>query len=142
MFARARATRSFSFANVSQLDVARVVYSIKSNAMGLDGLPLIFIKMILPFIGPVLTHIVNFAFTSSTFPRAWKLSKVLPVHKKSRLRRLEDFRPISILPCLSKVFEILTKEQVISFLDVNRFVDRYQSGFRKEHSTGTALLHI
>lgn len=142
VFAQARAPSSFSFANVPQLDVARVVYSIKSNAIGLDGLPLIFVKMILPFIVPVLTHIVNFAFTSSTFPRAWKLSKVLPVHKKSRFRRLEDFRPISILPCLSKVFEILAKEQVVSFLDVNCLVDRYQSGFRKGHSTGTALLHV
>lgn len=58
---------AFSFSNVTSLDVARAMNSIKSKSIGLDGLPL-------------LTHIVNFAFTSSSVPRIWKLSKVLPVH--------------------------------------------------------------
>lgn len=92
---------SFSFSNVSSPDVARAINSIKSNSIGLDGVPLVFVKMILPFILPPLTHIVNFVFTSSSVPRIWKLSKVLPVHKKSRSRGLNDFRPICILPCLS-----------------------------------------
>lgn len=110
---------AFSFVNVTSLDVARTINSIKSKSVGLDGIPLVFVKMILPFVLPVLTHIVNYAFTSSSVPRIWKLSKVLPIHKKTRFRSLDDFRPICVLPCLSKVFEILAKEQVVSYLDEN-----------------------
>lgn len=133
---------AFSFSNVTSLDVARAINSVKSKSVGLDGLPLVFVRMILPFVLPLLTHIVNYTFTSSTVPRIWKLSKVLPVHKKTRFRGLDDFRPICILPCLSKVFEILAKEQIVAYLDVNDMLDKYQSGFRARHSTGTALLHV
>lgn len=101
-----------------------------------------FVKMILPFVLPSLTHIINCAFTTSSVPRAWKLSKVLPVLKKTRLRGLDDFRPICILPCLSKVFEILAKEQITTYLDSNGLHDVFQSGFRAGHSTSTALLHV
>lgn len=137
-----RSGLSFSFSGVTSVDVARAMNSIKSRSIGLDEIPLTFVKMIMPFVLPSLTHIVNYAFTSCSVPRVWKLSKVLPVHKKTRLRGLDDFRPICILPCLSKVFEILAKEQVVAYLDVNRLLDRYQSGFRRRHSTNTALLCV
>lgn len=133
---------SFSFGNVTSIDVVNAMNSIKSKALGLDNVPLTFVRMFLPFVLPPLTHIINYAFTSSTVPRAWKLSRVLPVHKKTMHRGLDDFRPISILPCLSKVFEILAKEQIVGYLVANDLVDRYQSGFRAKHSTGTALLHV
>lgn len=116
---------AFAFSNVTSVDVARAINSVKLKSIGLDGISLTFVKMILPFVLLLLTHIVNFAFTSSTVPRVWKLSKVLPVHKKTRFRGLDDFRPICIFPCLSKVFEILAKEQVVAYLDENRLLDDY-----------------
>lgn len=134
--------RCFSFSNVNSCDVARVVNSIKSKSVGLDNVPLTFVRMILPFVLPSLTHIINYSITSSAVARSWKLSKVLPVHKKTRQRGLDDFRPICILPGLSKVLEILAKEQVCAYLRGNGFLDRYQSGFRERHSTSTALLHV
>lgn len=95
--ASAGSSFGFSFSNVTSLDVVRAVGSIRSNSVGLDNVPLVFVKMILPFVLPVLTHIVNYCLTSSSVPRAWKLSKVLPVHKKTRFRGLDDFCPISII---------------------------------------------
>ena len=122
--------------------MSRVIHSIKSKAIGLDNIPIVFVKITLPFILPVLTHIVNFCFTTSKSPKCWKLGKIFPNHKKTRSRGLNDFRPLSILPCLSKVLEVLAKEQLNEYLQRNDYTDRYQSGFRAMHSTETALLHI
>lgn len=74
--------------------------------------------------------------------KCWKLAKIIPNHKKTRSRGLDDFRPLSILSCLSKVLEVLAKEQLLEYLRSNDYLDRYQSGFRTRHSTETALLFI
>lgn len=55
---------------------------------------------------------------------------------------MSDYRPICILPSLSKVLEKLIKNQITDFLDDNELLNRYQSGFRKKHNTGTALLKV
>ncbi|KAJ6635470.1 hypothetical protein Bhyg_14056 [Pseudolycoriella hygida] len=106
----------FAFKNVTSAEVVRAIHTIKSKTIGLDGVRIVFVKMILPFILPVLTHIINHCFTSSTIPKCWKLAKVIPNHKKTRLRGLDDFRPLSILPCLSKVLEVIAKEQPVEYI--------------------------
>lgn len=75
-------------------------------------------------------------------PKCWKLAKVIPNHKKTRSRGLVDFIPLSILPCLSKVLEVLAKEQLVEYLRLHTFLDDYQSGYRAKHSTETVLLRI
>lgn len=116
--------------------------SIKSKAVGLDGIPIAFLKIIFPDILPQVTHILNYSIMSSTFPNAWKLSKVLPTHKKGKFFNLEDFRPIHILPVLSKLFEILLSLQVQNFISLRRLQIPFQSAFRPAHSTTSALLKI
>jgi hypothetical protein len=72
---------------------------------GVDGIPLSFIKLLLP----VLTHFFNHIFVSSEFPEKWKASVVLPIRKvPTSPAKFPDYRPIiSLLVCLSKVFEVL-----------------------------------
>lgn len=132
----------FSFQNVNPNEVELAIASIKSDAVGLDGISLRFIKLILPHVLPYITHIFNFVLTSSIFPSVWKISKVLPVHKKSTNHTVNDYRPISILPTLSKAMENIFKKQVSSYLYSNQLLSNLQSGFRQFHSTGTALLKI
>jgi hypothetical protein len=69
---------------------------IRSDAAGVDGIPLSFIKLLLP----VLIHIFNHIFVSSEFPGKWKTSVVLPILKVSSLAKFSDYRPISLLVCL------------------------------------------
>jgi hypothetical protein len=77
--------------------------SIRSDAAGVDGILLSFIKLLLPVVLPVLTHI----FVISEFPGKWKTSVVLPISKVSSPAKFSHYRPISLLVCLSKVFEVL-----------------------------------
>lgn len=67
--------KQFSFTNVSKKEVFDSVLGFKSNAVGLDEIPFKFLKVILPYIVPVITHIFNFCLTKSVFPKLWKEAK-------------------------------------------------------------------
>lgn len=132
----------FSFRNVVGHELYKAIFSIKSNAVGLDGIPLRFIKLVFPAVSVQILHVINTIFTTSTFPSEWKFAKVLPVPKNSNPGNLGDYRPISILPALSKCWEILAKDQMVEHLDINSLLFANQSGFRKNHSTTTTILDV
>lgn len=132
----------FSFNRVTSLDVHQIIMSIKSNAIGEDGIQIRFIKMICPFMINHLTHILNSCLMSSVFPHNWKLAKVVPVAKKPKANSANDFRPISILPCLSKVLEKVLALQIRSHLDQHSLLYPLQSGFREGHSCASAMVNI
>jgi len=133
---------TFSFQTVMDSEVAKAISGVKSNAIGLDDISLRFLKLLLPAITPYITHIFNTILTTSIFPDVWKVSKVLPIPKKKNPCVLGDYRPISILPALSKAIEVLMRDQIVSFLDRHNLLNRFQSGFRPKHGTTTALLKI
>ena len=132
----------FSFHNVSAYDVLTAINSLKSYSLGLDGLPLKFVKLIIPYIIPYLTNIFNTVLTTSYFPKIWKLSKIVPLPKKSQSVNLCDYRPISILSTLAKALESIMKSQICVHLDSGCLLSSFQSGFRALHSTTTALLKV
>jgi len=96
---------SFSFACVTESDVLKSMLLVKSNATGVDDINPKFIKILLPKILPYITFIYNTALTQAIFPDSWKLAKVIPIPKSAN-----EYRPISVLPYLSKVFERLVAE--------------------------------
>jgi len=86
---------------------------------------------------PHVTYIFNTAITTSSFPTIWKNAKMFPIPKPNN-----DYRPISILPFLSKVFENLMSSQIQLYLANNSLLDEKQSGFRKKRSCITAITNI
>lgn len=88
----------------------------------MDGIRLRFVKILLYLLLPYVTHIFSFCLIASTFPEHWKVSKVFPVHKGSRSRGVQNFRPIPMLQSISKVFEKLVKPQITSFLEDHRLL--------------------
>ena len=75
-------------------------------------------------------------------PDLLKISKVVPVYKKCDNTNLSNYRPISLLPSMSKIFEKVILEQLFTYLDDNNLIHRHQYGFRKHNSTEYAALHI
>lgn len=132
----------FHFRVCDESDVVIALSSITSNAVGLDGIPLKFIKLILPSVITQITYIFNVIFRSSNFPSSWKTAKIIPIRKKPRSSDLSNLRPISILCSLSKVFERIAKNQIQMFITRYKLLTPYQSGFRSGHSTTTALLKV
>ena len=76
------------------------------------------------------------------FPDLLKISKVVPLYKKDDDSNLSNYRPISLLPSISKIFEKVLLEQLTTYLDNNNLIHNHQYGFRKRHSTEYAALHI
>jgi hypothetical protein len=117
----------FLFTTVSE--ICDAVMSIRSDAAGGDEITLSFIKSLFHVVVPVLTHIFNHIFMSSEFPGKWKTSVVLPIPKVSSPAKFSDYRPISLLFCLSKVFEVLMARQMKKHIRCNNLLTVFQSGF-------------
>lgn len=132
----------FKFEMAQEQDIIKCLLSIKSNAVGVDGISLRFIKLILPSVIGALTHIINHSLTSRVFPSQWKIANIIPTAKKKDPTMPHDYRPISILPALSKVFEKFLANQIVDHLTKHKLLTDFQSGFRKHHSCATAMLKI
>ena len=79
--------------------------------------------------------IYNIFISSMLFPSNCKITKLKPLFKKESKTNPENFRPISLLPLISKVIEKIVYDQVDNFLLQNNILYNYQSGFNKNHST-------
>jgi hypothetical protein len=128
----------FSFVNIVEEDIIRAFDSVRSNAVGLDGISIKCLRILLPAIVPFIKYIINTCITKSVFPKCWKISRVFPLQKKTRPSIITDYRPISVLPSLSKVFEHIIEDQINLHISTNNYLDKFQSGFRKFHSTSSA----
>lgn len=132
----------FHFKHVTSEMVGRAVSSIGSNAKGVDEIPLAFIKSCLTELTPAIVHICNYCLQHGCFPDLWKVALVKPIPKKTNPSEVKDFRPISLLCVLSKVLEKLVHDQMIAYLEEFNILNPFQSGFKKGHSTQTALLKV
>ena len=86
--------------------------------------------------------IFNQCFVSGTFPEKLKLVCVTPIHKANSKPALTNYRPISVLPVISKLLEQLIYKRLSNFLDKNKILSDHQFGFQKKKSTSAAVLDI
>jgi len=86
-----------------------------------------------------LTNIVNSSIKSGQFPDGWKNALVTPIFKSGDDKMSCNYRPISLLPALSKVLEKIVSEQLIHYLEINQYLSPLQFGFRNNHSTESAI---
>ena len=86
-----------------------------------------------------LTYLINMSLRTGQVPNEWKQAKVLPLFKSGNATELDNYRPISILPILSKVLERVAHMQFIDYLESSRLLYKYHFGFRRQHSTNLAL---
>ena len=84
----------------------------------------------------------NVSFELGVFPDKLKIAKVLPVFNSDDPSLFSNYRPISILPCLSKVFEKLFYLRLSGFLPKFDILNHHQYGFRPHHSTAMAILEL
>ena len=106
-----------------------------------QGLCIRLLKEACPEIVPSLTHIIiNLSIRCGYFPDKWKISKVLPLYKEDIKSVPNNYRPISILPVVSKVIEKVIFKQLYEYLTHNNLLAVSQHGFRPMHSTLTALI--
>ena len=110
-----------------------------SKAGGLDNLSGRFLKNGGEVLAKPITDLCNLSITSGKFPDSCKIAKLKPIYKKGSLTEASNYRPISLLPLISKVIEKVIHDQTRAFLNSRNLLYNYQSDFRKNHSTDYCL---
>lgn len=130
------------FANFSEVEKA--IKSLKNGkATGSDKIGAKIIKSLPRKAIVFLLKIINSIFCTGYFPEIWKLAKVIPVPKKNRdLNKVSGYRPISLLPHISKVVEKVIKNRILNFLQEQQILVNEQFGFRHGHSTVDQLARL
>ena len=113
-----------------------------TKSTGLDGIGPKIIKHCGDYITPAIASIINNSILSGVYPDALKEARVIPIYKSGNRDDANNYRPISILPTMSKIFERHIASQMLSYFDKTDIIHRKQSGFRKNHSCSTALTHL
>ena len=116
----------------------KAIESLESKkSCGRDGISNTLLKVIKVSISQSLTIMNNQILTTGIFPDTFKLSKVIPLYKKGDSSLLVNYRPISLLPSISNIFEKIIHDQLYKYFDKYNLLaeSEQQYGFRKQHST-------
>lgn len=130
------------FNPVSSSDVDNFVKSLSSSKAVFDQIPLKIFKAILPCILEPITHIINLSLTSGIVPSFCKTAKITPIFKSGDPEDPNNYRPISILPIISKCIEYFVSLQLKSYIESNNIFCNQQYGFRENHSTTYLMLDL
>ena len=108
----------------------------------MDGKPSRFVRDGASVIACPLTHVINLSLIQGVVPEDLKSARAVPLFKKNDKTEVGNYRPVSILTILSKVFERVVYDQVESYLNQKRLLYKFQSEFRSRFSTDTCLIHL
>ena len=130
-----------AFQHVTVSHVSHLLRGLSSNkATGIDKISCKIIKLPTQVISDSLTLIFNQPITLSSFPDELKIARVLPLYKNGQGNIPGNYRPISVLLAISKIMERILYDQLHSYLTTFELLSHSQFGFRKSHSTASALL--
>ena len=112
----------------------------KSKATGLDNISARLVRECADIISVPICDIFKQSIRQGIFPDDWKNARVTPLFKQGDRGNVNNYRPISVIPIVAKVFERIVYEQLYAYLEEHEILCKNQSGFRAIHSTVTALL--
>lgn len=124
-------------------EVSKIIKALNpTNSAGYDDIQTKIIKGCSQTIAAVVSYIVNLSFAGGVYPEPLKLSLVRPLHKKGNKECVQNYRPISIIPVISKVFEKAFHVRIASFLNKYEIIKPQQFGFQKGKSTTLAAFTL
>ena len=134
---------SFKLKYIHPDKVEQILLNLKnSKSCGLDGIDTFSLKLAGQLLIPPITHIINLSIQSHQFPTTWKVAKIIPLFKKGDPLNPKNYRPVAILPILSKVLEKAVFLQIMDYMDSNQLLHPNHHGFRTGHSTTTCLIQL
>ena len=134
---------SFPFTKVSEKIISDILKELKTNkAIKIDNLSGRFLKDGSKVLATPIAQICNLSIKLSTVPDECKIAKLKPLYKKGKKTDPKNYRPISLLPVISKILEKVIHDQTMEFLTKKNILYKFQSGFRKFHSTDSCLSYL
>ena len=143
-FLKQRNQNSIFLRPTSQEEVTKIIGALSSSkSSGPNSIPIKILKLLNDKISMPLSMLINQSFTTGTFPSVLKISKVIPVFKnKGSPLDVSNYRPVSLLSNIEKIYEKIMYSRVMEFLDHSNQIYSRQFGFRKGHSTSHILTNI
>ena len=135
----------FNFNFVNETTVSHIIANLQPKpTRGYDGISSKLINQFSHALIKPITMIINQSLNTGIFPDQLKIAKVIPIYKNNNLdvNDLNNYRPISILPTISKIFERIVYDQVYNYLEKNSLLYISQYGFRPKHSTEFAVIEL
>ena len=134
---------NFLFQSVDQNEIIFIIDSFENKALGPHSIPTEILKLAKINLSYPLKEIINMSFATGVYPDKLKIAKVIPIFKNKGDQLLVlNYRPISLLSNINKIFEKIVYSRVISFLNMYNCIFELQFGFRAKHSTNHALLNL
>ena len=132
-----------SFKSISTADVSRAIKDLPhTESHGDDNITSHMLRLTSDAISSCLASIFNMSIKECIFPDIWKMAIVVPVHKKGDTSDMSNYRPVSLLSLISKVFEKIICRQVNDYLEEHVILSPTQNGFCRRLSCETALTHL
>eukprot|EP00732_Lithocolla_globosa_P000859 Lithocolla_globosa_v1_NODE_337_length_4409_cov_50.992421.p1 type:complete len:855 gc:universal NODE_337_length_4409_cov_50.992421:3132-568(-) len=142
-YVKRNTTSSFQFTKTNNNTVKNLLQKLDvSKAIGVDHIHTITLVDSADIIAQYITYIFNLCLKHGVFPDKLKLARVTPLYKKGNPFIESNYRPVSILNTLSKIFERQMLDQIMTFLVDNNIISKSQYGFLKKSSTSTALINF
>ena len=133
----------FHFTKVSENIVSDILKELKTNkATGIDNLLGRFLKDASKVLATPIMQVCNLSIKLSTVRDECKIAKLKPHYKKCKKTDPKNYRPISLLPVISKILEKVIHDQTMEFVNKKNILYKFQSGFRKFHSTDSCLSYL
>ena len=133
----------FVFRKVNEATVMKVIDSLKPKCTsGIDNISSKLLKLLKEELAPALTKLINKSLNDGIFPASLKIARVTPLFKKNDKHSFGNYRPVSVLSSISKVFEKVMYSQIYEHFSDHNLLYKSQYGFRSQHSTEYASLEL
>ena len=131
----------FTFSPMQPQELIKAINKFKSShGSGLDGISSFLLKAGMPILAQPLSQLFNLSLSLGQFPDSRKIARVAPAFKDGPADESGNYRPISVLPVVSRLFEKLIYDQLHHYLDSNKLIFEKQSAYRRMHSVLSCLL--
>ena len=125
---------------VDIIECTKQINNLKNTSVGFHSISVRMLKEVKDYVAPIISSMINIAFSSGSFPNCLKTAYITPIHKKGDRNIATNFRPISVLPLLSKIFERCFEARLSNFLTNFDIISKNQFGFMKGLTTEHAIL--
>lgn len=137
---RFKGTERFRFTELTFIEVDEAIKKLKnSNCPDNYGLTAKMLKPVSHIISIPLTELLNQFILEGIYPKVLNVSKIIPIHKKGAKTDPGNYRPIAIIPVISKIFQKCITAQIMNYFETNRLWNDNQFGFRNNRSTVSAI---
>jgi len=130
---------SFFFRPVTDCEVECFINKLPNKSVSLNCVPVFIFKRFANILSPIIARLFNSSINSGLFPSSLKIARISPLHKKGDRMCVGNYRPISNLPIISKLFEKLMYCRVMAYMEAYNLLSRHQFGFRAKCNTTDAV---